>query len=341
MNKQDLDKIEVEASASIHKSSSIKELEDIRIKYLGKKGIITDFFKKLSSLSHEEKRSIGGEINSLKQSVSSLIQDAKDKISLKDKQEKLQKDKIDITLPGRNVAVGATHPITLVINDITRIFEKMGFTVEEGPEIEKEYYNFDALNIPDNHPARDEQDSFYIGGEVLLRTQTSGVQIRTMENKKPPLAIISPGRCFRNDTVDATHSPIFHQIEGLVVDKNVSFSDLKGVLALFAKEMFGADSQVRFRPDFFPFTEPSAEVAFTCIKCGGAGCRVCKGSGWIEVAGCGMVDPEVFKYVGIDYQEYKGYAFGMGIERIAMIKYGIPDIRLLYENDMQFLGQFK
>jgi phenylalanyl-tRNA synthetase alpha chain len=338
---QELNKVEADFKEDLKKVENLKDLENLKVQYLGKKGILTEFFKKMGSLSPEEKKEFGQTVNQVKNVISENLEECQQKLTEQLKQEKIRKETIDITLPGRKIPRGATHPITRVIQDMTRIFNRLGFSVEEGPEMEREYYNFDALNIPEHHPARDEQDSFYIKDDFLLRTQTSGVQIRVMEKKNPPLAIVAPGRCFRKDTVDATHSPIFHQIEGLLVDKNVSFSDLKGVLSLFAREMFGKDTKVRFRPDFFPFTEPSAEVAFTCFACGGKGCSVCKKSGWIEVAGCGMVDPEVFKYVNIDYEKYKGYAFGIGVERIALLKYKIPDIRMLYENDMNFLNQFQ
>lgn len=337
----DLKKIEAEASSFFSAVSDLKVLEDLKVQFLGKKGSLTELFKKMGSLSAEEKKTFGQEINYLKDLIENLYLEKKNLLIESFKAEKIQKESIDVTLPGNPVMRGASNPISLVIEDIIRIFTRMGFSVEEGPELEEEYYNFDALNIPEHHPARDDQDSFYIQEKKLLRTQTSSVQIRVMEKKKPPLAIITYGKCFRKDTIDATHSPIFHQVEGLLVDRHVTFSDLKGILSLFAREMFGSKTQVRFRPDFFPFTEPSAEMAFSCFVCGGKGCPVCKKTGWIEAGGCGMVDPEVFKYVGIDYQEYKGYAFGLGIERLAMRKYDIPDIRMLYENDIRFLSQFR
>jgi len=340
MDINSLKKIAEDVLSDVSSCSSYEEIENFRIKFLGKKGLIREALNKISEFSIEEKKTLGKEINELKEKIEAFLKSKKDELDKRVRDERLNKEKIDVSAPGKYYKPLRPHPLSLVINDMIRIFTKLGFSVEEGPEIEDEYYNFDALNIPDFHPARDDQDSFYIKDKKLLRTQTSGVQIRVMEKKKPPIAIISPGRCYRKDDVDTTHSPIFHQIEGLVVDTQVSFSDLKGVLTLFAKEMFGEGTKVRFRPDFFPFTEPSAEVAFTCISCGGKGCPMCKGTGWIEVAGCGMVDPEVFKNVGIDYNKYKGYAFGMGIERIAMIKYRIPDIRLFYENDIRFLDQF-
>lgn len=341
ISKEELIKIEKEASLSLSNSKEIKELEDLKVKYLGKKGIITDLLKSLASYSIEEKKNYGKEINQLKDKISILIDEKRKEILALINQQKLKNERIDVTLPGNPILRGSFNPISLVINDIIRIFTRMGFSVEEGPELEKEYYNFDALNLPETHPARDDQDSFYVENDLLLRTQTSAVQIRVMEHKRPPLAMICPGRCFRKDAIDATHSPIFHQVEGLVIDKNVGFSDLKGVLSLFAKEMFGANTKVRFRPDFFPFTEPSAEIAVSCFVCGGKGCSVCKRTGWVEIGGCGMVHPEVFKYMKVDYNEFKGYAFGMGIERIAMKKYDIPDIRMFYENDIRFLEQFK
>lgn len=337
----DLKKVEADASTFFSQVQDLKGLEDLKVQFLGKKGLVTGFFKKMGSLQGEEKKTFGQEINFLKEQIETLYLDKKNIFLDTLKKEKLEKETIDVTLPGKPVLRGASNPISLVIEDIIRIFTRMGFSVEEGPELEDEYYNFDALNIPEHHPARDDQDSFYIQEKKLLRTQTSSVQIRVMEKKKPPLAIITYGKCFRKDDIDATHSPIFHQVEGLLVDKKVTFSDLKGILSLFAKEMFGSKTKVRFRPDFFPFTEPSAELAFSCFVCQGKGCSVCKKSGWIEAGGCGMVDPEVFKHVGIDYEQYKGYAFGLGIERLAMRKYDIPDIRMLYENDVRFLSQFK
>lgn len=338
---EEIKKIEEGAVSGLSSIQDLKILEDYKQQLFGKKGQISEIMKNLSTLSMDEKRVLGKEMNLAKNRISDVFAKKENEILSRLKTEKLNNEKIDISLPGKAISRGAFNPISLVINDIIRIFTRMGFSVVEGPELEDEYYNFDALNIPEHHPARDDQDSFYIADKKLMRTQTSGVQIRVMENKTPPLAIISPGKCYRKDAMDATHSPIFHQVEGLFVDKNVSFSDLKGVLSLFSKEMFGSNTKVRFRPDFFPFTEPSAEVAFTCFVCGGKGCPTCKRTGWIEIGGCGMVDPEVYKYVALDYEEYKGYAFGMGIERIAMFKYDIPDIRMLYENDIQFLNQFK
>lgn len=336
-----LTEIEKAALESLNNCDNLDTLEQLRIQILGKKGSMTALFREMGSLSAEDKKEFGKQINISKKNISSALETKKTSLSEALKAQKLKAERIDISLPSKEISRGSTHPITLVVKDIIRIFGKMGFKVADGPELEQEYYNFDALNLPADHPARDEQDSFYVNKNNLLRTQTSNVQIRVMEKEKPPLAVIAPGRCYRKDTVDATHSPIFHQVEGLLVDKNVSFTDLKGTLSLFAKEMFGSGTKVRFRPDFFPFTEPSAEVAFTCIGCGGSGCSMCKGSGWIEIAGCGMVDPAVFSAVDIDYEKYKGFAFGMGIERIAMLKYGIPDIRLFYQNDAEFLSQFK
>ena len=341
LNAEELKKIQDQAFQSLSLFNDLKGLEEFKTHYFGKKGIMTELLKNLSTLSIEEKRTLGKEINLVKDQINQKVPEKENQIVEELKQQKLSQEKIDITLPGKVIERGSFNPISLVIDDIIRIFTRMGFSVVDGPELEEEYYNFDALNIPEHHPARDDQDSFYITDKKLMRTQTSGVQIRVMEQNKPPLAVISPGKCYRKDAMDATHSPIFHQVEGLFVDKHVSFSDLKGVLSLFSKEMFGSNTKVRFRPDFFPFTEPSAEVAFTCFVCGGKGCPTCKRTGWIEIGGCGMVDPEVFKYVGINYEEYKGYAFGMGIERIAMFKYDIPDIRMLYENEIKFLNQFK
>jgi len=341
INQDDLLKIESQFKKELESINQLKNLEDLKVLYLGKKGSVTELLKNLGSLSIEEKKTFGKKINELKDNISTLIEEKKTSLTESLKKEKLEKESIDVTLPGKNISAGSYHPISLVIQEILRIFSKMGFTFKEGPELEEEYYNFDALNIPSDHPARDDQDSFYIAEKKLLRTQTSAVQIRVMEKTKPPLAIITAGKCFRRDSIDATHFAMFHQLEGLAIDTSIAFTDLKGTLALFAKEMFGSNTKVRFRPDFFPFTEPSAEFACSCFICGGKGCPTCKHTGWIEIGGCGMVDPEVFKYVNIDYEKYKGYAFGLGIERIAMIRHDIPDIRLFFENDVNFLKQFK
>lgn len=344
--KEELLIIKKEALNELDKADDEKGLEQVRVDYLGKKGKMTQVLKSLGKLSAEERPKMGELANEIKKEISEIIDEKRTSFKEIAMADKIAKDKLDVTLPGRTIKVGHFHPITQMINEITHIFKRMGFQVKEGPELEQEYYNFEALNLPENHPARDEQDSFYVEqgnntkDRMLLRTQTSPVQIRVMEKQKPPIAMVAPGRCFRRDDIDATHSHTFHQVEGLVVDKGISFSDLKGVLHFFGKEMFGSDTKVRFRPDFFPFTEPSAEFAVTCFLCNGKGCRVCKTTGWIELGGCGLVDPKVFGFVNIDPEEYSGYAFGVGIERLAMTKYGIPDIRMFYENDMRFLKQF-
>ncbi len=335
-----LSAIKNRAQENINKVSSEKDLEQLRVDFLGKKGELTQVLKSLGILDEEMRRKVGQIANEIKEFLQQEIQEKKQYFQNQFQQKKLREETIDITLPGRKPPRGHVHPITQIISEITHIFKRMGFQLAEGPELEDEYYNFDALNLPPHHPARDDHDSFYITSKKLLRTQTSPVQIRVMEKQKPPLAIISPGRCFRRDAQDATHSHTFHQIEGLSVDRNISFADLKGVLHLFGKQMFGSKTKVRFRPDFFPFTEPSAEFAVSCFICGGKGCRVCKKTGWIEIGGCGLVDPAVFGFVNIDPEIYSGYAFGMGIERLAMVRYGIPDIRLFYENDLRFLKQF-
>ena len=272
--------------------------------------------------------------------IESKLEETKAALARKAREEQLKKEVIDVTLPAQKNPMGHRHPNTIVLEEVERIFIGMGYEVVEGPEVERDYYNFEAMNIPADHPARDEQDTFYVNGDILLRTQTSPVQARVMEQGKLPIRMIAPGRVFRSDEVDATHSPSFHQIEGLVVDKNITFADLKGTLAEFAKELFGADTKVKFRPHHFPFTEPSAEVDVSCFKCKGAGCRFCKGSGWIEILGCGMVHPHVFEMCGIDPAKYTGFAFGIGLERISLLKYEIDDMRLLYENDIRFLNQF-
>lgn len=338
--KIELNTLKEQAVQSILKVASEKELEELRIEYLGKKGKLTQILKSLASLSDQERPIIGQLSNEVKQTITDHLIKKKNELKLKAHEEKIRQEGIDISIPGRNPFIGHLHPLSQIIQEITNIFKRMGFQIAEGPELEEEYYNFDALNMPKSHPARDEQDSFYITSDKLLRTQTSPVQIRVMEKQKPPIAIVSSGRCFRRDAQDATHSHTFHQIEGLAVDKGISFADLKGVLHFFARQMFGKKTQVRFRPDFFPFTEPSGEFAVTCFICYGKGCRVCKGTGWIELGGCGLVDPAVFGFVNIDPEEYSGYAFGIGIERLAMTKYGIPDIRMFYENDLRFLQQF-
>ncbi len=314
-------------------------LSALRVKYLGKKGTITSELKSLSSLSPEERPAAGKRINELKELIEAELDSREAELRREELRQQLRSEAIDITLPGKCTPFGREHPVNRTLSDISGIFTRMGFTIEEGPEIELDYYNFEALNIPKDHPARDMQDTFYVSSDVVLRTHTSPVQVRVMEKRKPPLRFIAPGKVYRCDA-DITHTPMFHQIEGLMVDKGITFSHLKGVLEAFLHQMFGPDTPVRFRPSYFPFTEPSAEVDIGCILCNGDGCRVCKGSGWLEVLGAGMVNPVVLENVGCDPEEYSGFAFGMGIERIAMLKYSIDDLRLFYENDMRFLRQF-
>ncbi|MBQ6820034.1 MAG: phenylalanine--tRNA ligase subunit alpha [Clostridium sp.] len=321
-------------------ADSSARLEEIRVKYLGKKGELTTILRSMGGLSKEERPIVGKLVNEVKKEVEDKIEEKLNIIKVKEKSDKIASEVIDISMPGRKNNIGKRHPLDLTLESMKDIFISMGFTVEEGPEVELDYYNFEALNIPANHPARSEQDTFYINDKLVLRTQTSPVQIRVMENQKPPIKMIGPGKVYRSDAVDATHSPIFYQMEGLVIDKGVTFADLKGTLELFAKKMFGDNVKTKFRPHHFPFTEPSAEMDATCFVCEGKGCRVCKGSGWIELLGCGMVHPQVLRNCGIDPEVYSGFAFGFGVDRMVMLKYGIDDIRLLYESDMRFLNQF-
>ncbi|MDR0852984.1 MAG: phenylalanine--tRNA ligase subunit alpha [Clostridiales Family XIII bacterium] len=329
-----------EARGAVASSADATEVEALRIKYLGKKGEITAILKTMGSLAPEERKELGQVVNKAKSEVEALIEEKKTQIENASKNSRLAAERIDVTEPGIEIPAGTRHMITQTIDEIVSIFSDIGYSVTEGPEVETVFNNFDALNAAPNHPSRDMTDTFYITDDVLLRTQTSPVQVRTILTNQPPLKVISPGRCFRADTPDATHSPMFHQVEGLLVDEGVTMADLKGTLDLFAKRMFGEDVQTKFRPHFFPFTEPSAEMDMSCFKCGGAGCRVCKGSGWIEILGCGMVHPNVLSVGGIDTDKYTGFAFGMGVERIAMLKHGISDIRLFYENDIRFIEQF-
>ena len=315
-------------------------LEEIRVKYLGKKGELTTILRGMGSLSPEERPVVGKLVNEAKSEVEAKLEEAVKEIKEREKNAKLASEVIDISLPGKRNVIGKRHPLDLTLESMKEIFISMGFTVEDGPEVELDHYNFEALNIPKDHPARSEQDTFYINDNIVLRTQTSPIQIRTMENQEPPIKMISPGKVYRSDAVDATHSPIFYQMEGLVIDKGVTFADLKGTLELFAKKMFGDKVVTKFRPHHFPFTEPSAEMDATCFVCEGKGCRVCKGSGWIEILGCGMVHPNVLRNCGIDPEVYSGFAFGFGVDRMVMLKYGIDDIRALYESDMRFLNQF-
>jgi phenylalanyl-tRNA synthetase alpha chain len=319
--------------------TSEESLHELRVKYLGKKGLLTSVMKGLGALSSDERPVVGQMANVVKAQLEERVDSVLQEIRQKIKVEKLRSERLDVTLPGRRRPMGTKHPISMVIEDITEIFAGLGFKVAEGPEIEMDYYNFEALNIPRDHPARDMQDTFFVNDSIVLRTHTSPVQIRTMLQQAPPVRIIAPGTVYRCDS-DATHSPMFHQIEGLLVDKGITFGDLKGILTIFVNQCFGSGTGVRLRPSFFPFTEPSAEVDIACVMCKGKGCRICKNTGWLEILGAGMVDPEVFRHVSYDSEEYSGFAFGMGIERIAMLRYGISDMRLLFENDLRFLSQF-
>lgn len=338
--KEQLEKIKEEALRQIESSEALEKLNDIRVSYLGKKGELTNLLKGMKNVAPEDRPKVGQMVNDVRGLIEGRLEEAKTALAKKAREEQLKREVIDVTLPASKNNVGHSHPGTIALEEVERIFVGMGYEVVEGPEVEYDRYNFEKLNIPKGHPARDEQDTFYINENILLRSQTSPVQVRTMEKGKLPIRMIAPGRVFRSDEVDATHSPSFHQIEGLVIDKNITFADLKGTLAEFARELFGPETKVKFRPHHFPFTEPSAEVDVTCFKCGGSGCRFCKGSGWIEILGCGMVHPHVLEMCGIDPDEYSGFAFGVGLERIALLKYEIDDMRLLYENDIRFLKQF-
>lgn len=338
--KEQLEAIRQKALNELENAASIQDIEAVRIKFLGKKGELTGILKQMGKLSAEERPVVGHLANVIRSEIEAKIEEDSKSIAQKLQAEKLKAEKIDVTLPGKAKVLGSRHPLTVVLDDIKDIFIGMGFDIVDGPEVEKDYYNFEALNIPKDHPARDTQDTFYINENIVLRTQTSPVQVRVMEKQQPPIRIISPGRVFRSDAVDATHSPLFHQIEGLVVDKGVSFADLKGTLEIFIKQLYGEDSVVRFRPHHFPFTEPSAEVDVQCFNCHGAGCPLCKGEGWIEILGCGMVHPKVLETCNIDPEIYSGFAFGLGLERIAMRRYNINDLRLFFENDVRFLKQF-
>lgn len=335
-----LKKLREDAIKQITSSENLEKLNDIRVAYLGKKGELTALLKSMKDLTPEERPVFGQLVNDARSEIEGKLEEIKSRLEKAKREEQLKKEVIDVTLPAKKNVIGHRHPNTIALEEVERIFIGMGYEVVEGPEVEYDYYNFEALNIPANHPAKDEQDTFYINEEIVLRTQTSPIQVRVMEKGKLPIRMIAPGRVFRSDEVDATHSPSFHQVEGLVIDKNITFADLKGTLAEFAKELFGPETKVKFRPHHFPFTEPSAEVDVTCFKCGGAGCRMCKGTGWIEILGCGMVHPRVLEMSGIDSKEYTGFAFGVGLERIALLKYEIDDMRLLYENDTRFLKQF-
>jgi len=338
--KEQLNEIKIRAEKELSDIKSMADLESFRLKYLGKKGELTTLLRGMGALSPEERPVIGQLANEIRAFIEERIEKTKKDIALIERNEKLSKETIDVTIPGKRKKLGKMHPLSIVMEEIKDVFIGLGYEIAEGPEVELDYYNFEALNLPKNHPARDVQDTFYINENILLRTQTSPVQIRVMEKQKPPIKIICPGRVYRSDAVDATHSPIFHQVEGLVVDKGITMGDLIGTLQLFAKSLFGENTKIRLRPHHFPFTEPSAEVDVSCWTCGGEGCRVCKGEGWIEILGAGMVHPKVLKICDIDPEVYSGFAFGLGVERTAMGRFNIDDMRLLYENDMRFLKQF-
>lgn len=338
--KEKLAKIREEILKQIDASENLDKLNEVRVSALGKKGALTELLKSMKEVAPQDRPKVGQMVNEVRAEIETALETEKAKLEDRAMEARLKNEVIDVTLPAKKNSVGHRHPNTIALEEVERIFVGMGYEVVRGPEVEKDYYNFEALNIPKDHPARDEQDTFYINEEIVLRTQTSPVQVRTMEQGKLPIRMIAPGRVFRSDEVDATHSPSFHQIEGLVIDKNVTFADLKGTLQEFARELFGPETKTKFRPHHFPFTEPSAEVDVSCFKCGGKGCRFCKGSGWIEILGCGMVHPNVLRMCGIDPEEYTGFAFGVGLERIALLKYEIDDMRLLYENDIRFLKQF-
>ena len=338
--KEEITKIQESSIKEISNSKDLKELNELRVKYLGKKGELTLILRGMGGLSPEERPVIGSLVNELREKIENLIQEKEKEFKNEELLKRLENENIDVTEPSKKVNLGSLHPITRIIEEVEEIFLGMGYEIADGPEVEKAIYNFDKLNTPPDHPARDVQDTFYITDDIVLRSQTSPVQARVMENQKPPIKIICPGAVYRSDSVDATHSPVFHQIEGLVVDKNISMADLKGTLEMFAKRCLGENTKIRFRPHHFPFTEPSAEADVSCFVCGGKGCRVCKGEGWIELLGCGEVHPNVLRNCGIDPDIYSGFAFGFGVERIAMAKYGIEDMRLLFENDIRFLKQF-
>ncbi|MCR5342718.1 MAG: phenylalanine--tRNA ligase subunit alpha [Butyrivibrio sp.] len=338
--KEQLEKIRESALKQIEETEGLDKLNDVRVTILGKKGELTSILKSMKDVAPEDRPKVGQMVNEVREEIEKSLEFTKKKMEAAVREAKLASETIDVTLPAKKNNVGHRHPNTITLEDVENVFIGMGYEVAEGPEVEKDYYNFEALNIPADHPAKDEQDTFYISGDLLLRTQTSSTQVHEMEKGKLPIKMIAPGRVFRADEVDATHSPSFHQIEGLVIDKDITFADLKGTLAEFAKEIFGDDVKVKFRPHHFPFTEPSAEMDVSCFKCGGKGCRFCKGEGWIEILGCGMVHPHVLEMSGIDPNEYTGFAFGLGLERIAVLKYEIDDMRLLYENDIRFLEQF-
>ena len=337
--KEELEKIREECQASLALAKTEPEISELRVRVLGRKGSLTQLLKRLGTLPEVERREIGQRANEIKEDLEGRVEEGLRRIQEQERTESLGRERIDVTLPGRRMVLGRRHPLTQTLDEIIHIFSRLGFEVVEGPEVELDYYNFEALNIPKGHPAREMQATFFISEDVVLRTHTSPVQVRTMEKKRPPVRVICPGAVYRCDS-DPTHSPMFHQVEGLLVDRGITFSDLKGVLSVFVYQMFGRGTQLRFRPSFFPFTEPSAEIDIECFICGGKGCGVCSNTGWLEILGSGMVDPAVYRFVGYDPEEVTGFAFGMGIERIAMLKYGINDIRLFFTNDLRFLKQF-
>ena len=339
-----IEQLKAQAAEAIKNAAgNLSELDDIRVKFLGKKGEFTTILRGMGALAKEDRPKVGKIVNEAKAEIAQLIQQKNEELKAREMQQRLEREKIDVTLPGRQQPLGHLHPLTLTLERIKDIFFRMGFSVEEGPEIEKDYYNFEALNLPKDHPARDMQDSFYITEDILMRSQTSPVQARTMQKNEPnaPIRMIAPGRVYRRDEYDATHSPIFTQVEGLVIDEGITFADLKGTLELFLRQIFSEDVKVRLRPSFFPFTEPSTEVDISCVMCHGKGCKVCKGTGWLEILGCGMVDPNVLEASGIDSRKYSGFAFGMGVERIAMLKWQVKDLRNYFENDLRFLKEFE
>jgi phenylalanyl-tRNA synthetase alpha chain len=338
--KEKLEQLRVQVLEHLEQIEEKKDLDDLRVKIMGKKGKLTEILRGMGSIPAEERPKVGQLVNQVRQELEAKFEQAETSMQEKIKKARLIEETIDITMPGKKHKTGGLHPLNSVLEDFIDIFVSMGFDVVEGPEVETDYYNFEALNVPKDHPARDTQDTFYLTDKFLLRTQTSSAQIRTMENRKPPIRIISPGRVYRADEVDATHSPVFHQVEGLVVDKGITMCDLKGILEQFAREIYGPDTIVRFRPSFFPFTEPSVEVDVSCSECGGKGCRICKGTGWIEILGAGMVHPNVLSGCGIDPKIYTGFAFGIGLDRLTTTRHKISDIRLLFENDLRFLEQF-
>ncbi|MDR1540636.1 MAG: phenylalanine--tRNA ligase subunit alpha [Clostridiales bacterium] len=338
--KEKLESIRASALERLNRANDLKAIEELRLSLIGKKSELMGILKSLGALSPEERPAVGKMVNETSAFIEEKLSQAKQALILSAQNARLMSEAVDVTIPGKRRALGSRHPMQLALDEVTSVFLGMGYEIAEGPDIETDYYNFEALNIPANHPAKDEQDTFYVEGGFVLRTQTSSVQIRTMERKRPPIKIIAPGAVYRSDQVDATHSPSFHQLEALVVDHGITMGDLKGSLSAFIRQLFGSSTQVRFRPHHFPFTEPSAEMDASCFFCNGKGCRICKGSGWIEILGCGMVHPKVLQLAGIDPDEYTGFAFGVGVERIAMLRFDISDMRLLFENDIRFLNQF-